>query len=190
MNNIKNLILGKSHACPWWLCPIFDNPLRRIIQNPYKILTPYIKNGDSVLDLGPGRGCFTFPISNMVGENGIVYAVDIQKEMLEIIERKAKKENIKNIKTFLIGNTVIDITYTFDFILAFWMFHEVIEKETMLKQLKDKLKSKGNLLIVEPLIHVSKKNFTVEVEIANKVGFDIIDYPKISLSNAAILRKR
>lgn len=190
MNKIINLILGKSHACPLWLCPTFDNSLRRAILNPYEILKPYIKKGDSVLDLGPGRGSFTFPISDMVGAHGIVYAVDIQKDMLEIIERKAKKKNIENIRTILIENSVIDIDFKVNFILAFWMFHEVTEKKAMLKQLNRKLKSKANLLIVEPIIHVSRKKFTIEVQMAKNAGFDIVDYPKVSISNAVLLAKR
>ncbi len=113
-----------------------------------------------------------------------------KRKCLKEIEQKAKKKNAKNIKTFLIKNTVIDINYMFDFILAFWMFHEVAEKETMLKQLKDILKTNANFLIVEPIIHVNKTKFTAVVEIAKKVGFDIIDYPKISISKAVVLRKR
>ena len=55
---------------------------------------------------------------------------------------------------------------------------------------KDKLKSKASLLIVGPIIHVSKNNFSIEVEMAKKAGFDVIDSPKVSISNAVILMKR
>ncbi len=79
MKNFTNLILNNNHTCPWRLCFTFDNPLRRLIHNPIKILSPLIKKDDSVLDLGPGVGYFTLPVCEIVGNNGTVYAADIQK---------------------------------------------------------------------------------------------------------------
>ena len=52
-----------------------------------------------VADLGCGNlGYFCFPAAKMVGEKGEVYAVDILKNVLETIGRKAKQENVINIK--------------------------------------------------------------------------------------------
>jgi SAM-dependent methyltransferase len=189
MKNIINLILNKNHTCPWWLCFTFDNPLRKLIHNPIKILNPFIKKDDSVLDLGPGMGYFTLPICEIVGNNGTVYAADIQKKMLDRINLRAKQKNIKNLKTFLLGEDGLNIDFSFDLILLFWMFHEVSEKEALLKELKNKLKDSGKMLIVEPKIHVGTKNFAKELDIAQNVGFDIIDYPKILISNSAVLMK-
>jgi len=70
------------------------------------------------------------------------------------------------------------------------MFHEVSEKKALLKELKNKLKDSGKILIAEPKIHVSSKQFKRELDIAQKVGFKIIDFPKILISNSAILMKR
>lgn len=39
-----------AHTCPWWLLFTFDNPLPRLILDPQKILRPYVKQGDTVLD--------------------------------------------------------------------------------------------------------------------------------------------
>ena len=189
MKNIINLILNKNHTCPWWLCFTFDNPLRKLIHNPIKILNPFIKKDDSVLDLGPGMGYFTLPICEIVGNNGTVYAADIQKKMLDIIDLKAKQKNIENLKTFLIGDDGLNMDFSFDLILLFWMFHEVSEKEALLKELKNKLKDSGKMLIVEPKIHVGTKQFAKELDIGQNVGFDIIDYPKIPISNSAVLIK-
>ena len=189
MKNIINLILNKNHTCPWWLCFTFDNPLRKLIHNPIKILNPFIKKDDSVLDLGPGMGYFTLPICEIVGNSGAVYAADIQKKMIDVIDIKAKQKNIKNLKTFLIGEDGLNIDFSFDLILLFWMFHEVSEKEALLKELKIKLKDSGKILIVEPKIHVGIKQFAKEMDIVKNTWFDIIDYPKIFISNSATLMK-
>mgnify|MGYP001560715712 FL=1 len=76
-------------------------------------------------------GYFSFPLSEMVGNNGIVYAADIQKKMLDIINLKVKKKNIENIQTFLITDKGLNMGLSFDFILLFWMLHEVSNKEML-----------------------------------------------------------
>ena len=189
MNNIINLIRNKNRICPWWLCFTFDNPLRKLIHNPVKILAPYVKKGDSVLDLGPGMGYFTIPLCAITGNDGLVYAADVQKEMLERIERRAKRNNISNLKTYLIRDS-LDINSDFDFILLFWMLHEVSSKELLLGQLHDKLKTSGRLLIVEPKMHINQKHFDNEIDLAEKAGLKAAAYPPIALSRAALFTKK
>ena len=189
MNNIINLIRNKSRICPWWLCFTFDNPLRKLIHNPVKILAPYVKKGDSVLDLGPGMGYFTIPLCAITGNDGLVYAVDVQKEMLERIERRAKRNNISNLKTYLIRDS-LDINSDFDFILLFWMLHEVGSKELLLRQLHDKLKNSGSLLIVEPKMHINQKYFDNEIDLAENAGLKVTSYPPIALSRTALFTKK
>jgi ubiquinone/menaquinone biosynthesis C-methylase UbiE len=189
MPNIINLLQNKKHTCPWWLCFTFDNPIRKLFHNPLKILDAYIKKGDSILDLGPGMGYFTIPLCVMTGNDGVVYAADIQSKMLELVERRAKRNNVTNLKTYLIKDD-LDINSCFDFILAFWMFHEVYDKEHMLTQLHSKLKNTGRLLIVEPKIHVTKKHFDNEIKSAEAAGFGISAYPAVPLSRAALFTKK
>ena len=82
------------HVCPWWLAQALDNPIRRIIHSPDKILGGYIEPGQTVLDLGCGSGTFTIAMARMVGEAGRVIAVDLQDEMLQLIRQKAVKEGL------------------------------------------------------------------------------------------------
>ena len=189
MCNILRLIKSKEHTCPWWICFTFDNPLRKLIHDPVKMLSPYVKKGDRVLDLGPGMGHFTIPLCAMVGDEGVVYAADIQRKMLEGIERKAKRKNIRNLKTILIEENSFETDTDFDVILAFWMMHEVDDKELMLKGLRDKLKEDGKLLIAEPKIHISEKRFEDEIDLVKKAGFRMTTGPAISLSRAALFMK-
>lgn len=59
-----------QHTCPWWLLFTFDNPLRSLVQNPQKMLRPYVKQGDIVLDVGCGMGFFTLGLAELVGQDG------------------------------------------------------------------------------------------------------------------------
>ncbi|RPI99505.1 MAG: hypothetical protein EHM39_06405 [Chloroflexi bacterium] len=49
----------------------FDNPLRRLIHRPERILAGLVREGQTMLDVGPGMGYFTLPLAKLVGEGGI-----------------------------------------------------------------------------------------------------------------------
>ncbi len=72
----------RQPTCPWWFLFTFDNPFRKIYQDPFTILTPYLKNGDTAVDLGCGMGYFSIPMAELVGDRGKVVAVDLQERML------------------------------------------------------------------------------------------------------------
>jgi predicted methyltransferase len=54
-------------VCPWWIGYLLLSPLRKFKENPKRILSPYLKEGTKVLELGPGMGYFTIPIAKMIG---------------------------------------------------------------------------------------------------------------------------
>jgi predicted methyltransferase len=60
-----------------------------------------IAEGSIVADLGAGGGWFTARLSSRVGPNGLVYAEDIQPAMIDVIERRKVRENLKNVRTVL-----------------------------------------------------------------------------------------
>lgn len=69
--------------------------------NPFKLLERVgIRSGHKVADLGCGAlGHFVFPAAQLVGADGIVYAVDIQRSVLEQIEKTAKADHVYNVKS-------------------------------------------------------------------------------------------
>jgi 2-polyprenyl-3-methyl-5-hydroxy-6-metoxy-1,4-benzoquinol methylase len=69
-----------GHVCPWWLAYTFDNPIRKLFHKPQKMLSLYVKEGMSVMDVGCGMGFFSIGMARMVGDNGNVIAVDLQKK--------------------------------------------------------------------------------------------------------------
>jgi len=178
---------NKKHVCPWWLCFTFDNPLRKIIHDPIKILSPYIHQGYTVIDIGPGMGYFSIPLAELIGPSGRVIAIDIQPKMLAVLMGRAQKKGLSDrIKTHLAGPDSIGFNGKADFILAFWMAHEVPDQQRFFSEICDLMKPEGLFLLVEPVIHVSMKNFSRAVETATEVGFSIKESPKIRMSRSAL----
>ena len=179
-----------KHVCPRLLCFTFDNVFRRLIHNPDKILQPYIKEGDNILDVGPGMGYFTIPMARMAGEGARVIAVDIQGKMLAAIKKRAKQRGMeKRITLRLSSSASLGVEGKVDFILAFWMAHEVPDKLRFFAQLHSLLKDEGKFLMVEPKFHVTKTQFAETLQIAQKAGFTPVENPHISLSMSVLLVK-
>jgi ubiquinone/menaquinone biosynthesis C-methylase UbiE len=79
-----------------------ENPGREEWQKPAEVLERLaLKPGESIADIGAGSGYFTVRFAHAVGPKGKVYAVDIEREMLEHIQERAKRENLSNIQTVL-----------------------------------------------------------------------------------------
>ncbi|MDP3040230.1 MAG: methyltransferase domain-containing protein, partial [Deltaproteobacteria bacterium] len=76
-----------EYVCPVWLGYFLASPFRRLFQNPWKILEPYVQKDMKVLDVGPGMGFFSLPLAQRVGPKGKGIGVDLQEKMLQSLER-------------------------------------------------------------------------------------------------------
>lgn len=178
-------------VCPWWFCFAFDNPLRRLVQNPEKVLRPYVKKGWTALDVGPGMGYFTIPMVRLVGDKGRVIAADIQPEMLEGARRRAVKAGLEQRIDFHLSQPErIGVQKTVDFTLLFWVAHEVPDRARFFYEIVSMTRPGRLLLIVEPRLHVSLKDFNETLALAVAAGFEVIERPKVFFSYAALLRKK
>jgi len=74
-----------------------------------------------------------------------------------------------------------------DFCLAFWMVHEVPDRAGFLSTINRALSDGGTLLVVEPKIHVSRAAFLDTVQLAQKVGFSLVEARAVRLSRTAAL---
>jgi len=191
MSKIGDLFfIRKHHVCPRWLCFTFDNWIRRRLQNPDQIIKPYVREGDTVVDVGPGIGFFTIPIARLVGYSGHLIAVDIQEEMLTAISQRAIRAGVADrISTQLASPVSLNVTVRADFILAFWMAHEVPDSKRLFGQLHDTLKGTGRFLLAEPKVHVTEKHFHSLVDAAVQAGFTTVEYPSVALSRAALFKR-
>ncbi|MBN2501601.1 MAG: class I SAM-dependent methyltransferase [Anaerolineales bacterium] len=176
-----------DHVCPWWLTFIFDNPARKLIQSPQKIMGDLLHTGDTALDIGCGMGYFTIGMAKLVGESGRVTAVDLQAEMLAGVEKRARRHGLANrIALHRATPNSLGLSEPVDFVLTFWMVHEVPNKENFLREVRELLKPGGRYLFVEPKIHVSAKAFQATVALAEQIGFVPVEARQIALSRAML----
>lgn len=176
------------YVCPAGSAGSLDNSLRKWLHNPEKLLSPYIKKGMTVLDLGCGPGVFTVEIAKLLQTTGIVIAADLQDEMLNIVADKIKDTASESrIKLHKCEKNSIGITERVDFILAFWMIHEVPDHARLFKELKLILKPGGTLFIIEPRFHVNHKSFEQMSSGLLNSGFKIVDTPKVFFSRTLLL---
>jgi ubiquinone/menaquinone biosynthesis C-methylase UbiE len=181
----------KERICPVRHAGILDNTIRKWIQDPKKILGPFIKSGMTVLDLGCGPGFFTVAIAEMVGRSGKVIAADVQDGMLKKVQDKIKGTDIENrIYVHKCSKDGIGFSGSVDLVLAFYVIHEISNMQSILMEINKLLKDRGHLLIIEPkYIHVSKKDFEQTVRSASELGFEHVGNLHILLSQGVALRK-
>jgi ubiquinone/menaquinone biosynthesis C-methylase UbiE len=188
MKDILEELTAQNVVCPWWLCYTFDNPLRKLLHNPEAILSPYVHPADQVIDIGPGMGYFTISLARLVGPEGHVIAIDVQEKMLSALRSRAKKKKVsERIETHVASQKSLGIHEKADFILAFWMAHEVPDQSSFFREIRDLLKSNGSLLLAEPIVHVPRKYFLRTLQSAIEIGLVVKESPKIRLSHSALL---
>jgi ubiquinone/menaquinone biosynthesis C-methylase UbiE len=175
-------------VCPVELAGGLDNRLRRFLQNPRKILAPYIRPKMTALDLGCGPGFFTIEMGRMLYGSGKVVAADLQQGMLDKVVAKIKGTVLENtIQLHKCQDDRIGLAEKVDFILAFFMVHEVPDHDKLFAEVKTLLKPGGRMLIIEPNFHVSKKSFNSMMEIIHKYGLTEIDRPRHFLCRSVLI---
>ena len=188
MKRLRTLLLMKDHVCPWWLAYTFDNPVRRILHPPEKVLSGLVSQGQTVLDIGCGMGHFSIGMARMVGESGRVIALDLQDQMLDRVRRRAEKQRLSDRLILHKGEVAgLDMKGEVDFALAFWMVHEVPDQHAFFQSVKGLLKPDGHLLVAEPKIHTSEADLIRSLKIAADAGLKVNANPDISLSRTALL---
>jgi 2-polyprenyl-3-methyl-5-hydroxy-6-metoxy-1,4-benzoquinol methylase len=178
------------HVCAWWVAFTFDNPLRKLFHNPAKIFRDYIKEGMTVVDVGCGMGYFSIGMAKLVGANGKVIAVDLQQKMLDVMQKRARRSGVADrIAAHRCQSDSLGLWKPADFILAFWMVHEIGDRDNFFRQLRSILPPEGKILIAEPKMHVTAEELDKTIEIAHDNGFHCSDRPQIRFSRTALLER-
>jgi SAM-dependent methyltransferase len=184
---------GMPHSvCPWWLGYLLASPLRRLRHDPAKIIGPYVREGMTVLEPGPGMGFFTLELARRVGASGRVVAVDIQPQMLDRLKRRADRAgllarvDIRLAQSASLG--LADLAGAVDFVLAFAMVHEMPSAAAFFREAAQVMKPGARLLLAEPEGHVQPALFEAELAFAAEAGLEVSERPGIRRSLAAVLR--
>lgn len=180
-------------VCPWWLGYFLISPLRRLTQDPRKVVCPYVREGMIVLEPGPGMGFFTLEMGRLVGPSERVVAVDIQPRMLSSLKRRAARAGLLERLDARLATPdtlgINDLAGAVDFTLAFALVHELPAAEPFFKQVAMASKRGAGLLFVEPGGHVKTEQFEAELDAAIHAGFELVERPAIRRSLAAFLKR-
>jgi predicted methyltransferase len=135
---------------------LLEAPDRDQWQKPDQIMDALgIAEGSVVAELGAAGGWFTLRLARRVGPNGLVYAEDIQRPMLDAINRRMQYENLSNVKTVLGAASDPRLPSGLDAVLISDAFHEMDDPAdrsaivTLLRNVADALKPQGRLGIVD-----------------------------------------
>jgi ubiquinone/menaquinone biosynthesis C-methylase UbiE len=130
---------------------LLEAPDRDIWQRPDQIMDALaIADASVVADVGAGAGWFTVRLARRVGPNGIVYAEDVQQEMLNAISRRVEREGFTNVRPIKgEGSDPRLPRGKLDAILLVGTYYEVQDRVTMFQNLAAALKPQGRIGVVD-----------------------------------------
>jgi SAM-dependent methyltransferase len=152
-NGIGKFYLGREiahvmgHEAADWL----ERPEREAEEKPDLLLEALkLKSGDVVADIGAGTGYYSWRMAKIVGDKGLVYAVDIQQEMLDLLAKRMAERKITNVKGVL--GTITDPklpAHSVDLLLMVDVYHEFDHPLEMIQAICKSLKPGGRVVFVE-----------------------------------------
>ena len=129
---------------------LLEEPDRAAWQKPDQIMDALaIADGSTVADIGTGAGWFTVRLAQRVGPKGLVYAEDVQREMLEATRRRVTREGLTNVQVRRGSGSDPNLpSGVIDAVLVVDVYPEVEDRVTFLKNLKAAIKANGRIGIV------------------------------------------
>lgn len=139
---------------PAFIGSFLDSNYRRKMQPPDKLIKRSgIKEGMKVLELGCGSGAFTTFVARAVGDEGNVFALDIQPKMLEQLKNKLKRTENRDIKNIVpVEGNAYELLFEdnyFDLVYTITVLQEIPDKINALNEIKRVLKPNGILAVTE-----------------------------------------
>ncbi|MCD6238804.1 MAG: class I SAM-dependent methyltransferase [Thermotogae bacterium] len=117
-----------------------------------EVLLTGAKRGDIILDYGCGIGFNTIPAAEIVGEEGMIYALDIHPLAIKSVERKVREKGLKNVKTILAGLNTGLPDESVDIVLLYNVLPMVKNRPALIKELYRVLKPGGILSVKSGLV--------------------------------------
>ena len=130
---------------------LLEAPDRDLWQRPDQVMDAMgIADASVVADIGAGSGWFTIRLARRVGPQGLVYAEDVQPEMINAITRRVQREGLTNVRAVRGQNSDPRLPPgSLDAVLLVDAYHEVEDRVTMLKNLARALKPQGRIGVVD-----------------------------------------
>lgn len=176
---VLSRIISKIHPTPisHRLAMILDNPLRRSLFNPAKLLDKVgIAEGMSVLELGPGPGFFTVESAQRVYSSesvGKLYCLDIEPAMIARVKKKILKKALENVELMVgDGECLPYINGSFDLAYMVTVLGEMPDKNRALQELYRVIRPGGVLSISEYLPDPDYPLRRTTIARARRAGFE------------------
>jgi len=174
---------------------ILEGPDRAVWQKPEQIMDVLqVADGSVVADIGPGAGWFTIRLARRVGPNGVVYARDIQPQMLEAIRRRVGREGLRNVQLGLSSGYDQKLpNVKLDAVLVVDVYQEITEPVQFLRNVAQALKPGGLIGVVNykpgrggpgPAVRVDRA--TVEAD-ARAAGLRVLGHESLPYQYLLVL---
>jgi len=160
--------------CPPWLDFFLENPIA-LSEAEKQIARAELKPGMNVLDVGCGTGRLTIPAAKRVGADGGVVALDLQQEMLQKVELRARENGLMNVQFMLVGvgQGAFQEQDAYDCAFLTTVLGEIVDQRRALQEIYRALKSGGILSITEVMVDPHYQSRKTVLRLARNAGFEL-----------------
>lgn len=162
--------------------PWLDRPERDQEERPDLVMKALaLKHGDVVADLGCGTGYFSWRMAKAVGDKGIVYGVEIQPEMLDLLAVKMKERGVTNVLGVLGTITDPKLPKPVDLVIMVDVYHEFDHPWEMMDAICKRLKPGGRVVFVEyrgedPEVPIKPLHKMTEAQVKKEMTTQPLEY--------------
>jgi ubiquinone/menaquinone biosynthesis C-methylase UbiE len=130
---------------------LLEAPDRDRWQRPDRIMDALgVADASRVADVGAGSGWFTIRLARRVGPQGVVYAEDVQQEMLNAISRRVRREGLSNVRAVLGRDGDPRLPEgSLDVVLIVDAYHEFEDRVALLGNVAQALKPQGRVGVID-----------------------------------------
>ena len=168
------------HGAPW-----LERPERMQEERPDLVLAVLdLKPGMQVADIGAGSGYYSSRMAERVGMEGVVYAVDVQPEMLDILRLQMKQQKMSNVRPILGSETDPKLPAgALDLAIMVDVYHELEYPYEMLSAIVRALKPGGRVVFVEfrgddPSVPIKALHTMTEAQVRKEAAVHPLEWVK------------
>jgi predicted methyltransferase len=162
-----------------------ERPERKEEERPDLVLAALdVKPGMKVADIGAGSGYYSSRMAERVGPGGMVYAVDVQPEMIDILRLQMKQQHISNVTPILGTETDPKLPAgELDLAIMVDVYHELAYPYEMLAAIVKSLKPGGRVVFVEfrgddPKVPIKAVHTMTEAQVRKEAAVQPLEWVK------------